>query len=252
MQEMQYAEFIRHAKKDLGLKHYLLSNVRDQLRRHREVLAAVFERDRHREKMNFQTFVTDHRESWETRDSFLLLLTGDNETGMPGDYSWLSPVAAELAEELLISDRIVAYEICDSYSSLERLLSRLIYQLLEKRPPITASAVNFGEILTLLAPDGGMFDERVIALRDALRLIINMYTSPVYIILDRPELDPNGSQGEYLETLLYLVNNVCTQLKILVVQRSEFWNVNRNKSSINMHGVEENTFRIIHLDQRRI
>ncbi|KAI8953161.1 hypothetical protein F4801DRAFT_538701, partial [Xylaria longipes] len=86
----------------------------------------------------------------------------------------------------------------------------------------------------------------------ALLRIINLCDGRVYIILDGPELceaQPEESCTEYITTMLSLVKETTTELKILVVVKSELWDFEKNRKGID--GVDLEIFHEVRLDQAR-
>jgi hypothetical protein len=224
--------------------------MREDLREYRRVLASCFDADRHREKLTLSDFLlTSCGKDWESKGSLLLILFGRNEVGISTvSHSWLSPVAVDLVESLLDSGHTVVYEICTKSSTLIGLMSRLIYQLLEKNPSVIRQAEDFQHIESKVSLSGTRSD-KVKALGKALLHIINLHQNQVSIVLNRPELCEEGSPVEYIESMLSLVKDAKTHLKIMIVQRSEMWDVEENE--IDTQGVHLTMFRKVRLDQRR-
>ncbi|KAI0110863.1 hypothetical protein GGR51DRAFT_510246 [Nemania sp. FL0031] len=241
---------IREIAKALNLQDYRTERMRRELRENQHILNHEFGSDRRRQKMNAQHFLaTTHGQYWERPGRILLLLFGRNEISSSTTHSWLSPVATELAERHLQSNNSAAYDRGDKYSTLEVTLSRLILQLLERNPTIIRRPEDYREIESQISQYGD-HSERVAGLRMALLRIINRCSGRVYIILNRPELceaQPEESCTEYITTMLSLVKEATTELKIMIVVKSEFWDFEKNRRGID--GVELEIFREVRLDQ---
>src|SRR5579862_9629049 len=136
MQEREDAKLVIDMRKALKLDKYRPKDLPEDLRNYRRILEASFDRDRHREKMGLSEFFRRPcGECWKREGSLLLVLCGRNEGGIGTvTDSWLSPVAMDLLDSLLNSNTTVAFDICNKSSTLEGVISRLIYQLLEKNP----------------------------------------------------------------------------------------------------------------------
>ncbi|TGJ80302.1 hypothetical protein E0Z10_g8461 [Xylaria hypoxylon] len=223
LHDQQDAKKVSEIVQKLNLEDYKTKHMRQQLTEDQRSLRHQFGNDRRREMMDAQRFLgtTDGRD-WESPSPMLLLLFGRNEIGSSSHDSWLSLVAAELAEGYLQSNNSVAYERCSKSSNLELTLSRLIFQFLERNPALIRRAQDFQEINSQISWNGGP-RERVEALRMALLRIVNLHNGRVYIILDRPELcetQPEESCAEYITTMLSLVKEATAELKIMMVLKT--------------------------------
>ncbi|KAI1116480.1 hypothetical protein F5Y14DRAFT_459109 [Nemania sp. NC0429] len=241
---------MRGLVKTLGLHDYPTKGVRtEQLIGDRTSLRQQFGSDRRREKMDAQHFLhTDDGKYWDGPGSMLLLLCGRNEKSSSSPDCWLSLAATELAGEYLQSDISVAYERCSKTSTLEITLSHLIFQFLENNPAVIRQPEDFREIDTQISRNGGR-EERIEALRLALLRIINVHNVRVHIILNRPELceaSEEESCTEYITTMLSLVKEVTTELKIMMVLKSELWDFEKNRKGVDTHS---RFFQRVQLDQ---
>lgn len=194
---------------------------------------------------------------WEQKGSILLLLFGRNEMSRENtNHSWLSTVAVDIVEALLHSKDAIAFEECSHDSTLEEGMSRLIFQFLERDPHIVRQAEDFAEIESEIAStqdrSGDNRDERILTLRTALLRIINLHHGTVYIVLNRPErcTGDDESCGQYIETLVSLVQEATTELKILVVVKSELWDFERRRNEVNVRHAGD-LFRAVRIDQGR-
>jgi len=222
-----------------------------KLKRYCEILRHDFvDNNRRHERMDLQRFKeTAKGRDWEGAGSMVMALFGRNENSSSTFNSWLSPVAAELAEGLLNSDDTVAYEGCCSSDTLDVTISRIIFQLLEKNPALVRRAQDYEDIESQISRAGNS-DERISALRTALSRIINLHDSRVYIILDRPEL-ATGNTSRYITTMLSLMRDLRIELKILLVVRSELFDFEANKYEIDTDGIDANTYQMVCINQRR-
>ena len=236
-------------KESLDLQEYQTENIRRDLSAYRNILRHQFDNDRRRQKVDLKTFLeTTDGSRWKNPESMLLLLHGRNALSSSTEHSWLSPVAAELAETLMESDKSIAYEGCKKPSALELTLSYFIYQLLERKPALLRHASGFQEIMSqILIRENN--EKRVGALCKALSRIINLHNGPVWIILNRPDLSMESSCAQYLSTMLALVKNATVELKIMVILRTEFWDVERSMKEIDIEGLDFGKFHRICMNQ---
>jgi hypothetical protein len=133
------------------------------------------------------------------------------------------------------------------------LLSRLILQILDKNPTVLRRGEDLKVIQTQLAYEGS---DRVKGLSKALLTIINLQNDRVFIVLDRPdlcELDQNAQESplEYIQTMLHLVEEAKSKLKIMVVQRSMIWDCETNTTP-RMGGNIPKWFKMMRLNQCRL
>jgi hypothetical protein len=238
------ARIVKEMRETLELHDYQTDVVRKNLKEYREILRHEFDNRHRRERMDSKEFLkTTHGKDWEGPGSMVMFLSGRNELSSSTHHSWLSLVAAELAEDLLDSGKPVAYEGCSSSNTLDITISRIFFQLLERNPALIRRADDYRDIESQISQKGNG-DKKL----SALSRIIKLHSSRVCIILDRPELC-NGSLSRFIETMLSLVKDSPTELKILVVVRSEFWDIKKNDCEIGTHGFDTNMFRPVCLDQ---
>ena len=234
----------------LRVEPCLTEGIRKDLKKYRILLRSQFACDRRRESLDLFKFQnTKIGKEWNSPGSMLLLLFGRNEIGVGTHHSWLSPVAVELAESLFDSGAPVAYEGCKQSRSLEVGLSRLIYQFLERNPALIRRAHDYKEIESRLSrtADG---DERLETLRLALLRIIDLHDQRVHIILDRPDVC-SGSCPQYITTMLSLIQHAKTELKIMIVQRSELWDAEKHQREIDAREIDSKKFQRICMNQKR-
>ncbi|KAI3337621.1 hypothetical protein HD806DRAFT_518422 [Xylariaceae sp. AK1471] len=248
-------EMVGDMAKKLKLDDYQTKHMRQQLTEDQHSLRYQFGNDRRREMMDARRFLdtTDGRD-WESPSPTLLLLFGRNEISNSSPDSWLSLVAAELTEGYLQSNSPVAYERCSKSSNLELTLSRLIFQFLERNPRLIRRRQDYQEINSQISWNGS-HSEKVEALRMALLRIVNLHNGRVYIILDRPELcetQPEESCAEYITTMLSLVKEATTELKIMMVMKSELWDFQTEKKRVDTRGIDVKLFRPVSLNQRLV
>jgi hypothetical protein len=250
MQEREDTRLIIEMRKTLGLGDYRPEEARKRLQEYRQILAAYFDSDRHRQKMGLSDFLTTAiGQDWESKGSLLLVLFGRNEVGVSTvSHSWLSPVAVDLIQSLLDSNCTIAYDICTESSTLVEVLSRLIFQLLEKCPAVVRRGSDLHDIESQLSREG---DDKATALCRALSSIINLQNDRVFIILNRPDLCEQESPAEYVETMLSLVKEAKVDLKIMLVQRSEIPDVENNRNVKDMQRVSPKMFQTMRFDQCR-
>ncbi|KAI8629480.1 hypothetical protein F5Y19DRAFT_464608 [Xylariaceae sp. FL1651] len=246
---------IREMAKTLNLHDYRSRQVRKEMIEDQDILRHHFGNDRRRQKMDARRFLdTADGQCWESPGPMLLLLFGRNEISSSIPDCWLSLVATELAEGYFQSNHPVAYERCNKYSTLERTLSRLILQFLERNPALVRRQEDYREIESQISQDCDG-PEKSEALRLALLRIINLHEGRVYIILNRPELCEAGleeSCTQYITTMLSLVKEATAELKIMVVLKSELWDFENNKKGVDTRRLDPKLFRPVRLDQGRL
>ncbi|KAH7117901.1 hypothetical protein B0J11DRAFT_592407 [Dendryphion nanum] len=229
---------------------YQQKRINNKLKEYRMILATVFDKDRRREKLGLSDFYnTPTGKCWEGNGSIVLVLFGCNASGNLSPDSWLSPVAADIVLNLLESGRCVAYifDDDDKPSTFENILARVIVQILEKNPSTVRAANDWGEIRNSIESEVEYKRE---GLRDALMKIINLQKESVYIILHRPEMSQD-SPRDLIETMIFLAKSSQVELKVLIVQRSEFWDLDKNRSGLGKETKAE-LFQTLRLDQRRL
>ena len=237
-------------RRSLELGDYRPDEALKSLREYREILASIFDNDRRRTKLRVADML-DHGVGryWQESGSCLFMLSGRNEGGVSSIKSWLSPVAVDLTLDLLQETRKVAFEICNESSTLESVLSRLIFQLLERNPGVVRKADEWYSIQSLITRHGTERDE---ALAEALLKVIKLQKEPVFIILDRPELSDENSVTDFASTMLPIVEQAEESLKVLIVHRAELWDWEENKRAIVRQGMSPEICRVIRIDQERL
>ncbi len=253
MQEREESRLVIEMKRHLDLGDYDKESLRDGLSRYRDVLAEIFNKDRHRSKLDLSTLAQhEHYMDWEKNGSSLLVLFGRNESGMQTiEDSWLSPVALELIESLLESNKWVAYCLCTQSSSHNGLLSALLYQLLETNPAVLRKGDDLQDIDRLLSQRGSK-EDRVRALRQAVLRVIDLFDDTVYLVIDRPELCSNENPVDLINVLLHLVEESKTKLKVMAVLRSEWWDPRSREKEVDTRGLDPRKFQRLELDQYRL
>ncbi|KAJ4301551.1 hypothetical protein N0V90_003644 [Kalmusia sp. IMI 367209] len=251
MQERSDRTLVAGLREALRLNDYRCDEARKELLLYREYLEAKFDRDRHREKLRVSDFLAEGTcQCWTSDGSVVLVLSGLNDSGIASiSESWLSPVAVDLTRGLLDNQRIVAFEMCDDKSTCEGVLARLIYQLLELNPRVVRKADDWQDLERHIT---GRRVDRLEGLKAALLKIVNLQREPVFIILDRPELNGDEDTGEYIKMMLSVAKETTGELKVLIVQRTELFDFAKNKHGIVPRGLDPKLLQTIRLDQRRI
>ncbi|KAF2688251.1 hypothetical protein K458DRAFT_401613 [Lentithecium fluviatile CBS 122367] len=251
MQKRNDRGFVAGLRDALMLGDYRLDEAKKELIVYRGVLETKFDRDRHRQKLMLTDFLADAKyQCWTAGGSVVLVLSGANDSGIAStSESWLSPMAVDLTQDLLDRQRNVAFEMCDETSTVEEVLARLIYQLLERNPKVVRKADDWHDIETHISNHKS---DRQASLMAALLRVINLQEGPVFIILNRPELNRGEDAGEYLRTMQQLARDTTGELKVLVVQRSELWDFEENRYSVVPRGAGQKHVQAIRLDQRRL
>ena len=240
-------DLVKRVHSILNLRNYRPSEMRMQLRNYRMILESIFDRDRRRASLGVIEFLeTPQGRNWSGANSMVLVLYGSNETGISVADSWLSPLAIDLTQNLLNDNRRVAFDLCDDSSTLEGVLSRLIFQLLDQNPVAVSKAANWNEIESSVSLQG---DDKRKGLCAALLKIVNLQSDPVFIILNRPDLCKEDSPYEYLEIMLELAEKTTAELKVMIVQRAEFWDV---ESDLRRTGTRGSILHAMRRDQSRL
>lgn len=232
------------------LDDYRIDEAENQLTGYREYLEAKFDKDRHRQKLGLSEFLTDDAcQSWTSGGSVVVVLSGTNETGIASiEESWLSSVAVDMTRDLLERRQMVAFEMCNETSTFETVLARLIYQLLDKNPRAIRRADDWHYIETHLSSHE-LDRER---LTTALLKIVDLQKGPVFLILDRPEMNEEEDTAEYIRSMLLLAKETKGELKVLIVQRSEKWDLESNMFGVTPKGLDPRLLQSIRRDQHRI
>jgi hypothetical protein len=239
----------------LQLGDYRIDVAKEKLTKYREYLEGKFDKDkdRKRQKLGLVEFRTDATwQCWTSDGSVVLVLSGKHDAGVSLTVmdSWLSPVAVDLIQDLLEQKRLVAFEMCKETSTIEVVLAHLIYQLLDQNPKVIRDADNWKEIEGQISNRGSDPRERLLA---ALLKIIDLQDKRehVYIVLNRPELNDGEDVAAYINTMLMLARKTKGVLKVLIVQRSDMWEIEENKHGI-LQGMDQKFLQRVRLDQRRV
>lgn len=238
---------VQDMKKALGLQDYQTEAVWSSLQEYRQILGHQFNNDRRHEQMNLTKFLsTADGSRWEHTGSKLLFLHGRNAVSDGSDHSWLSPVAVDQAMSLLEANRPITYEGFAQESKLELAMSHIICQLLERDPSLIRRADDFKDVTSQLSRSSNSIDARL----RALSRIVCLHDKPVCIVLNRPDLS-EGSCAELIEMMLSLVKEAKAELRVLVVQRTELWDVERNLKEVKLNDIDPAAFQRVRMDQHR-
>ncbi|KAF2198747.1 hypothetical protein GQ43DRAFT_421781 [Delitschia confertaspora ATCC 74209] len=260
VEEMKAKEAMRSVEEMrsvLKLGNFLPDREKKNLISYREFLKAKFDKDRHRQKLTVQGFLEKSvGKRWKAPGSVVVVLSGMNEGGISTvAESWLSPVAVDLAQELLDQDRLVAFEMCDQESTPQSFLARIIYQLLEKNPAVVRNPKDWYKVTSSLSADQIDEEERDGRLQAALLHIVNLQTEPVFIILNRPDLSSSDSPKPFIKAMEDLAVKAKTEVKVLIIIRTEIWDVEENTPRRAAKGKsegKETVLKMIRLDQHRL
>ncbi|KAI9690905.1 MAG: hypothetical protein M1822_008525 [Bathelium mastoideum] len=250
LHDREDVRLVMDAKKPLQLDDYQVEEMREQLKQYLYLLKKLFDHDRRSEKIDLRKFLeTSAGRHWESPGTMLLLVYGRNEKSSSTHHCWLSPVAIDLAQGLLESNQPIAVEACRDSSGFELTLARLIFQLLERNPGLIRQAQSFRDVMSLISrpPEG---DGRISELRAALLRVINLHDSRVCLIVDRPELC-SISCARFITIMLSLVKEATTELKIMLVVRSEIWDFEARADEIDTREIDQQRFRRERMDQTK-
>lgn len=249
MQSREDMKIVVAMRNTLELGEYRPEDMRESLEGYRDILKALFDFDRRRQKLSLPEFLSTIGQDWESKNPLLLVLFGSNEAGLNTvSHSWLSPVAIDLIKDLIEKNHTVAYDVCTRSSTLVGILSRLIFQLLEKNPSVVRKGNDLHNIETQLSRKGA---DRVKSLLKALSRVISLHNEQVFIVVDRPDLCEEESPAEYIRAMFSLVEDAASSLKIVLVQRSEMWDVEKELGK-DMKRANPRLLQIMRLDQCRL
>lgn len=201
--------------------------------------------------------------------SCVLALSGKNARGMPShSLFWVSPVAIEVIERLKHQCAFVAYHLCQvseanivsgQEPAAEHVLLSLIGQMLVKRPSILRDPAAFDR-LSALTRSREWHQKEANAFYDVLKSVIALLNeqcpdlSPMYIILDRVDRCEGSdiSQEQLMRVLLRLTNEVACVVKILVVSRDDFWELEKHIDEFEIPKTGLTKFVHLSLKQQRL
>ncbi|KAI4938729.1 uncharacterized protein J4E92_000010 [Alternaria infectoria] len=237
----------------LNIGSYRTEDAVLSLKQYRKALASSFDDDRHRSKLCKSDLMAERKaRAWQESSSCLLMLSGCNEEGV-GEValSWLSPVAVDIVLDRLFPPRPVAFEICNRSSTLQNVLARLVFQLLEKNPAVVRKGQDWYDIQSHISWNGDS-EEKTKHLSEALLKVIDLQTEEVYIVIDRPELSEDDSVRDFASGMLHLIEHTRNVLKVLIVHRAELWNWEENKRSVIRKGMRDEIYQALRIDQCRL
>jgi len=81
--------------------------------------------------------------------------------------------------------------------------------------------------------------------------VINLSDDPVWIVINRSELCRDVSAVAFINILLSVVKDSDRCVRILVVQRSEWWDVERYERKVDVRGIKSDMFLRLRKDQHR-
>jgi hypothetical protein len=201
--------------------------------------------------------------------SCVLALSGKNARGMPAhSLFWVSPVAIEVIERLKDQGAFVTYHLCQvseanivsgQEPAAEHVLLSLIGQMLVKRPSILRDPAAFDR-LSALTRSREWHQKEADAFYAVLKSVIALLSeqcpdlSPMYIILDRVDRCEGSdiSQERLMRELLRLTNEVACVVKILVVSRDDFWELEKHISEFGIPKTGSTKFVHLSLKQQRL
>ncbi|RYP28501.1 hypothetical protein DL767_007180 [Monosporascus sp. MG133] len=180
---------------------------------------------------------TKEYQTWERAKSSLLVLQGRNGIGLEQklQHSWLSPCALDLIDYLRSSDNsnIVAYPKCGPQIPLEDVLKDIISEVVDLDRQTLRRGSDLQNIFLQLddrghagSEDGGY--RPIEGAAKALLTVTNRCRSPVHIVIDRPETCQREDRGHmwlFIKELLRMVKETTNQLRIVVVIRSDLWDI---------------------------
>ena len=251
MQALNDRMSVARLRDALDLGDFRYDDAKARLTMYRKHLKERFDSDRRRQVFDVaQFFEKDTSQCWTGDGSVVFVLSGKNESGMSLEpRSWLSPVAVDLTQDYLATKRIVAFEMCDRQTTLEGLLARLSYQLLELNAGALRDPEEWSYLEKCTALRG---DVRLKNLEGALLRIINLQREPVFIILNRPDHSEDVGASEYIRTMLNITKSTTGVLKVLIVVRAENWRLEEDKASTVPRGLDPKLLKTMRLDQRRV
>ena len=219
------------------------------LRAYKQVLESISVGDRHQTKIDRSDLeCIPEYQRWRSSGSSLLLIHGCNHSSvLDRDDSWLTPVALNLIQELQSRHEVVSYRINHGQYRHIPIMKLLICQILEWHPIILRDGTILRHIISHLAtPRRGAIADT--SLSELLIRIVDKCPEPVHIIIDRPEV-PRKSMGGFISALLEVVKDATNTVRVLVVVRADFWDVEKNQYDVDMDGVTDRMFMKVRKDQ---
>ncbi|KAI1440935.1 hypothetical protein F5Y02DRAFT_431620 [Annulohypoxylon stygium] len=190
---------------------------------------------------------------WQQTESSLFILHGRNGVGLEQKYSqsWLSPCALDLIDHLRTSGNgyIVAYPKCNSDMTLKDVMKDIISeitdldrQILRRGSDVRNIEESFGQ---------GLIEGAA----KALLTVVNRCRSPVYFIIDRPEVCRREDRGDmwlFVKALLNVVKSVNKQLRILIVLKTDLWDISERISDIDQQDHKSGKLVVLRRDQHEL
>ncbi len=186
--------------------------------------------------------------SWSSGSSSLLVLHGCNEPGNSIDDSWLSPAAVSAIHDLTERRSVVAHYMSTMTNGKPPIIPALICQLVEQKPLVLRDGADFQHMVTQLSKtkDDSDRDE---GLREVLLRVVDRCPEPVHIVIDRPE--QYESMGGLLTTLISVVKESMNTVRVFVVMRTEFYDVDRYHREVDTRGIKPGMYIKLRKDQQR-
>ncbi|KAF2086543.1 hypothetical protein K490DRAFT_66736 [Saccharata proteae CBS 121410] len=190
----------------------------------------------------------------------LLILFGRNDSELHSETnSWLSPIALDLIDKLRTSSHPVAYCLCTRIPTARlksAVLASILLQLVEAKPDTLRSGADLRYILSQRLSHTDE-ETKSAAICNALVRVLQRYDKSVYIVIDRPESFTNQSRALFLRSLVTVAKEVGRGgggqgVRVLVVQRSEFWDVERNIGDVVVEEGDRELLVLVRRDQRRV
>ncbi|KAK1749637.1 hypothetical protein QBC47DRAFT_395554 [Echria macrotheca] len=200
--------------------------------------------------------------AWTDTGSSLLFLHGCNHESETMPQSWLSLAVVDLVADLkkdTSSGRSVAFELCSPQETVEDIASSLISQLLDMQPSVLSDAEDEREMELRLQRnhDSGHISEKGDSSRLSeyswvLKEVIDKYETPVYLVISHPETCGMGDLWSFIRNLLSVVAVAKNKVKILMVVRTEFWNIDERLSDIGKSLFESRHLIVARRDQTEV
>lgn len=201
-------------------------------------------------------------QKWDIEHSSLLVLHGYNHEEIRlMSQSWLTLAVLEFIHQVKSTSRsVVAHCSVDRDTHPETILREITCQLLDQRPQVLRNADDKNEIESCLrqsaspSRQGAPLQMSASALQGrmrAIRRIVEIYNDQIenapYIVIDRPELAVGENPWDILKDLIDIV--IAVRVKVLVVIRTEFWDIEERISDVGKGVLTSNKFMTMRRDQ---
>ncbi|RSL48176.1 hypothetical protein CEP51_015670 [Fusarium floridanum] len=206
---------------------------------------------------------TPEYQKWQDTRTSMLVLHGVNHADCAGvSQSWLSLSALQLVQDLCgpESGRVVAHCNCEPLMAVSEVLKSIIEQLLEQQPHVVRRQSGIDDIshgLGLMTGKGNLTGAATDGFNGcchAAAEIVRRCQDPLYVVVNQPELcrELEIETWDFIKALIHLVEDAPGQLKVLVVLRTELWDIQQRVSYLDKDILDSNKLVILRRDQEEL